>query len=42
MHLTEADWDAVKNAAPVLRDPLFGTQAQERYRELRRQIALEA
>jgi len=42
MHLTEADWDAVKNAAPLLRDPLFGTQAQERYRELRRQIALEA
>ena len=42
MHLTEADWEAVKNAAPVLRDPLFGKQAQERYRELRRQIALEA
>ena len=42
MHLTEADWEEVKNAAPMLRDPLFGKQAQERYRELRRQIALEA
>lgn len=42
MHLTEADWEAVKNAAPMLRDPLSGKQAQERYRELRRQIALEA
>jgi hemerythrin-like domain-containing protein len=42
MHLTDADWEAVKSAAPMLRDPLFGKQAQERYRELRRQIALEA
>ena len=42
MHLTDADWEAVKNAAPALRDPLFGKDAQERYRELRRQIALEA
>jgi hemerythrin-like domain-containing protein len=42
LHLTEADWEAVKNAVPVLRDPLFGKQTQERYRELRRQIALEA
>ena len=42
MHLTEADWEAVKNATPMLRDPHFGKQAQERYRELRRQIALEA
>ena len=38
MHLTEADWELVENAAPMLR----GKQAQERYRELRRQIALEA
>ena len=42
IHLTDADWEAIKNAAPMLRDPLFGTQAQERYRELRRQIAREA
>ena len=42
LHLTEADWEAVKNAVPMLRDPLFGKQTQERYRELRRQIALEA
>ena len=42
LHLTDADWEAVKNAAPMLRDPLFGKQAQERYRELRRQIAIEA
>lgn len=42
MHLTDADWQAVKNAAPMLRDPLFGKQAQERYRELRKLIAREA
>jgi hemerythrin-like domain-containing protein len=42
LHLTQADWEAVKNAVPGLRDPLFGKQTQERYRELRRQIALEA
>jgi len=42
LHLTDADWEAVQNAVPVLRDPLFGKQAQERYRALRRQIAIEA
>ena len=42
LHLTDADWEAVKNAVPMLRDPLFAKQTQERYRELRRQIALEA
>lgn len=42
LNLTDADWEAVKNAAPLLRDPLFGKQTHERYRELRRQIALEA
>jgi hemerythrin-like domain-containing protein len=42
LHLTDADWEAVKNAVPMLRDPIFGKQTQERYRELRRQIALEA
>ena len=42
LHLTDADWEAVKNGAPMLRDPLFGKHTQERYRGLRRQIALEA
>ena len=36
------DWKAVKDAAPAGRDPLFGDRPEERYRELRRQIALEA
>lgn len=40
--LTEDDWEAVRVAVPVGRDPLFGGDPQERYRELRRQIALEA
>lgn len=42
LHLTDADWQAVRDAAPALRDPHLGKKAQERYRELRRQIALEA
>jgi len=41
-HLTAEDWEAVKNATPAGQDPLFGARAQQRYRELRRQIALEA
>ncbi len=40
--LTEEDWKAVKEAAPAGRDPLFGDEPEARYRELRRQIALEA
>jgi hemerythrin-like domain-containing protein len=36
------DWDAVKNAVPAVKDPLFGEAPEERYRKLRRQIALEA
>ena len=40
--LTREDWAAVAAAAPAGRDPLFGEEAEERYRELRRQIALEA
>ena len=39
--LTAEDWDAVRNAVPVIRDPLFGGDTADRYRELRRQIALE-
>jgi hemerythrin-like domain-containing protein len=40
--LSAADWEAVKDAAPAGRDPLFGDKPEERYRELRRQIAREA
>jgi hemerythrin-like domain-containing protein len=40
--LTAEDWDAVRNAVPVIRDPLFGSDTADRYRELRRQIALES
>ncbi len=38
--LTEEDWEAVRNGVPPTRDPLFGSTPEERYRELRRQIAL--
>ena len=40
--LTPEDWEAVKTAVPASRDPLFGDHPEERYRELRRQIALQA
>lgn len=40
--LSAEDWAAVKNAAPSVKDPLFGEAPEERYRKLRRQIALEA
>ena len=40
--LTPADWKAVKNAAPEGRDPVFGDKPEARYKELRRQIALDA
>ncbi len=40
--LTPADWKAVMDAAPGGRDPVFGDQPGERYKELRRQIALDA
>ena len=40
--LTEQDWEVVRAAAPACDDPLFGSNPEERYRELRRQIALEA
>jgi hemerythrin-like domain-containing protein len=41
-HLTAEDWEAVRAAVPVAPDPLFGANPQERFRELRRQIAQEA
>ncbi len=40
--LTPGDWAAVAAAAPASLDPLFGDDSETRYRELRRQIALEA
>ena len=40
--LTAEDWAAVAAAAPPGPDPLFGDDSEARYRELRRQIALEA
>lgn len=40
--LTPDDWVAVKAAAPAASDPVFGRKPEERYRELRRQIALQA
>lgn len=40
--LTPQDWQAVVAAIPPRADPLFGEDFEERYRELRRQIALES
>jgi hemerythrin-like domain-containing protein len=40
--LTAADWEAVRDAVPHRHDPLFGGKPEERYQELRRQIAVES
>ena len=40
--LTDSDWAAARDAAPALKDPLFGADPQERFRSLRRRIASEA
>jgi hemerythrin-like domain-containing protein len=40
--LTRDDWKAVASAVPGGPDPLFGIDPAEHYRDLRRQIALEA
>jgi len=40
--LTAEDWEAVRNAVPAIRDPLFDREAGGRFRELRRQISQEA
>lgn len=40
--LTPEDWEAVRDAVPPGIDPLFGTSGEDRFRELRRQIATEA
>jgi len=39
--LTAEDWHAVGKAVSSVRDPLFGEQVDERYRELRRKIEAE-
>ena len=39
--LSPSDWAAV-TAIPARRDPLFGEEVENRFRNLRRQIALEA
>jgi hemerythrin-like domain-containing protein len=39
--LTKEDWEAVRTAVPPARDPLFDGEPETRFRELRRQIALE-
>ena len=41
-HLTAEDWQAVREHGQGVADPLFGSEAHERFRELRRQIAREA
>jgi hemerythrin-like domain-containing protein len=40
--LTQDDWEAVRAAVNPMRDPLFGSEPEARFRELRRQIALES
>ena len=40
--LTPEDWAAVSAAVPPGEDPLFGPSPAQHYRDLRRQIALEA
>lgn len=39
--LSAQDWQTVADAAPLLDDPLFGSDPQERFRELRREITRE-
>ena len=41
-HLTPADWEAVRASVASIPDPVFGKDPQERFRELRRQIARES
>jgi hemerythrin-like domain-containing protein len=40
--LTAEDWETVRRAVPDRPDPVFGNEPEERYRELRRRIALES
>lgn len=40
--LTAEEWEAVRQNVPRMKDPVFGPEPEERFRELRRRIALEA
>jgi hemerythrin-like domain-containing protein len=40
--LSPEEWEAVRKNVPHGQDPLFGSAPEERFRELRRRIALEA
>jgi hemerythrin-like domain-containing protein len=40
--LSAEEWEAVRKNVPGGKDPLFGPNPEERFRELRRRIALEA
>ncbi|HSV36010.1 MAG TPA: hemerythrin domain-containing protein [Ramlibacter sp.] len=40
--LSADDWQAAKAAAPAGHDPLLGAHPEERFRDLRRRIAVEA
>ncbi len=40
--LTKEDWASVRHGVPSRPDPVFGATPEQRYRELRRRIALEA
>jgi hemerythrin-like domain-containing protein len=40
--LTQEDWKAVGASVPAAADPLFGSDPEARFQELRRQIVLEA
>lgn len=40
--LTTKDWEEVNAAVPAGDDPLFGPDPEKRYRDLRRQVALDA
>lgn len=40
--LTREDWEKVRTAVVPMRDPLFDGESEARFRELRRQIALQS
>jgi hemerythrin-like domain-containing protein len=40
--LTAQDWEAVRNAVAPIHDPLFGEHPDERFRNLRRRIAMDS
>lgn len=40
--LTAEDWNAVRDCVPLVRDPVFGANPQEKFRQLRRHLAIAA